>query len=162
MCPAFLSILSKLILVPPIQCVQGCPLDLLPVFALNITPDLIALILTQLLTECIVLREYHHGFVRHLGANTRLRYHEGHFTMSDVHAVYMKRSFSARLEPRHVTRASEWSVDLYACTAVICTTETGTLRLCEGRQRQMWDRYSHKVSVLFLKKFPTLQNFQTF
>ena len=37
------------------------------------------------------------------------------------------------LEPMHVTRASEWSMGLYACTAVICTSETGTVRLCKGR-----------------------------
>ena len=37
------------------------------------------------------------------------------------------------LEPMYVTRASEWSMDLYACTAVICTSETGTVRLCKGR-----------------------------
>ena len=37
------------------------------------------------------------------------------------------------LEPMYVTRASEWSMDLYACTEVICTSETGTVRLCKGR-----------------------------
>ena len=40
---------------------------------------------------------------------------------------------AAHLEPMYVTRASEWSMDLYACTEVICTSETGTVRLCKGR-----------------------------
>ena len=40
---------------------------------------------------------------------------------------------AAHLEPMYVIRASEWSMDLYACTAMICTSETGTVRLCKGR-----------------------------
>ena len=46
---------------------------------------------------------------------------------------YMTILCAAHLEPMYVTRASEWSMDLYACTAVICTSETGTVRLCKGR-----------------------------
>ena len=40
---------------------------------------------------------------------------------------------AAHLEPMYVIRASEWSMDLYACTAMISTSETGTVRLCKGR-----------------------------
>ena len=46
---------------------------------------------------------------------------------------YMTILCAAHLEPMYVIRASEWSMDLYACTTMICTSETGTVRLCKGR-----------------------------
>ena len=92
-----------MILVRPTQHIQRRLLGLVAAFSLNLvldgTPGLIVLILVQLLAESLVVarslrdiqqgeqafvsvllhlfRGHHHGLVRHLGADTRLRYHVG-------------------------------------------------------------------------------------
>ena len=65
---------------------------------------------------------------------------------------------AAHLEPMYVTRASEWSMDLYACTEVICTSETGTVRLCKGRHvsdvsEGLWCVILHMVAMCLSSNF---------
>ena len=69
--------------------------------------------------------------------------------MSGVRAMCMKRSFSARLEPKYETCASEWSVDLYARTSVVYMTGIRTVRLCKEDR----DKYGINIPTVLCEKW---------